>query len=140
MKNNILLVCGLLLVIVGCTTAEVKPNPDPTQPPLTNWIVDPKLTTGLATAGAVNAATAAVNPFSPAVEIGLGAIAALAAWVAKRKNDAAAQKGLLLKTVIQGVENSGSAEVKGIIQKQAIAIGVEGELSTTVQKVNSGAL
>ncbi len=140
MKNNILLACGLMLVIVGCTTAEVKQNPDPTQPPLTNWVVDPKLTTGLQTAGAINAATSPVNPFSPAIDIGLGAVAALAAWVAKRKNDAAAQKGLLLKTVIQGVENAANSEVKDTIRKQAIAIGVEGDLSTTVQKVNNGAL
>lgn len=134
--TSILAVVGL---IAACTTAKVTPA-TPTTPASTNWIVDPRLATGLATAGAVNAATAAVNPYSPAIEIGLGAIAALAAWVAKSKNDKATQAALLLKTVIQGVENSGAVEVKQAIQAQATAVGVEGALGTIVQAVNSGNL
>lgn len=141
MKPNkvIIGIISLALFITACTTAKITPA-TPTSPATTNYVVAPNLITALETAHAVNAATAAVDPFSPAVEIGLGAIAALATWVAKRKNDKASQQALMLKTVIQGVENADNAEVKTAIQTQATAVGVEGALGTTVQGVNSGLL
>jgi hypothetical protein len=138
LKYIILSIAATVLLITACTTAQYTRNPDGTTS--TSYAVDPKLTAGLATAGAVNSVTAAVNPYSPAVEIGLTTITALAAWVAKRKTDKANQQSLLLKTVIQGVENGADSKVKAAIQAQATAVGVEGELGTTVQKINSGIL
>ena len=140
MKYIVLSCVVIICAVTACTTAKVTPPTVPGNPPSTNWIVDPKLTTALVTAGAINTATAPVNPLSPAVDIGLAAIAALAAWVAKRKNDQAAQSALLLKTVVQGVENAANPAVKAAIQAHAGVIGVEGELGTTVAKVNSGLL
>lgn len=137
-NKHLIVFIGTILLITACTVPVVVKNPDGSSS--TNIVVDPKLTAGLATAGAVNTVTAPVNPFSPAIEIGLSAAGLLAAWIAKRKNDKANQQALLLKTVIQGVENSGSTEAKAAIQAHAATIGVEGELGTTVQGVNSGLL
>lgn len=143
MKTNIkhiLISFAVIIVLVtACTTAKVTPATS-AAPAVTNYIVSPKLTTALDTVGSINAVTAPVNPYSPIIDIGLGGIAAIAAWVAKRKNDAAAQQALLLKTVIQGVENANLPAVKTAIQTQAVAIGVEGSLGNTVSKVNSGIL
>lgn len=127
-------------IIVGCTTTEVKETAPGSGVYSTNVVVDPKFETALTTVKAVNTATAPLNPFSPLVEITLGAIAAGATWFAKRKNDQNAQNALLLKTVIQGVENAATPAVKQAIQDHASRIGVEGELGTTVQQVNSGQL
>jgi hypothetical protein len=143
MKNLIRytpIVIIIAIVITACTTQKVTPPTAPGGHPTTNWVVDPKLETALITARAVNDASAPANPFAPAVDIGLGAIAALAAWVAKRKNDQAAQSALLLKTVVQGVENAANPAVKAAIQAHAGIIGVEGELGTAVQKINNGSL
>ncbi len=136
MKNKILFLCAVAFVIVGCTVARVTPaDPIKGTPATTNFVVDPKLTQGLATAGAVNTATAAVNPFSPVIDIGLTGIAAIAAYFAKRKNDQATQSALLTRTVIQGVEASGSAEAKAAIEKHATNVGVQGALSDLVYTV-----
>ncbi len=141
MKKYLLPVLALAFLIVGCTVARVTPaDPVKGTPASTNYVVDPKLTQGLATAGAINTATAPVNPFSPAVDIGLGTIAAIAGWVAKRKNDALAAQTLLTKTVVQGVEYADNQVVKDVISTHAGKIGVEGELNTFVQKVGSGGI
>lgn len=126
----------LALIVVGCTVPQYSTNPDGS----TNVVqtVDPRLTTAIETSKAVNAATVPVNPYAPFIDWGLGVLAAGAALVAKYKNDQNAQHALLLKTVVQGVENAGNAEVKAAIKSQATAIGVEGDLSTKVQAINSG--
>jgi hypothetical protein len=138
-KYTILAVALIAIGIIGCTVAKVTPATS-TTPAFTEYSPDPRLTNALATAGAINSVTAPVNPYSFPIQVGLGAVAAIAAWVAKNKTDKANQQALLLKTVIQGVENAAQPAVKEAIKSQASAIGVEGELSTTVQKVNSGQL
>jgi len=138
--KNILSILVLSAVLIGCTSTKVSETPPGSGNYSTNYVVDPRLVTAIETAKAVNDATKPVNPFSGAVEIGLGAVAALAAWFAKRKNDQANQQALLLKTVVQGVENAGNAEVKAAIQKHAVNVGVEGKLGDAVSKVNSGQL
>lgn len=143
--KHFLLALGLALVLIGCTTQKITPAKpatptSPAEPAVTNYIVDPRFDSALTTIGAVNTATAPVNPFSPVVEIALGAAAALAAWFAKRKNDQAAESALLFKTVVQGVENAANPDVKAAIQAHAGIIGVEGELGTAVQKINNGQL
>lgn len=141
MKKNIIALTILAVLIVGCTVARVTPaDPVAGTPATTNYIVDPKLTQGLATAGAINAATAPVNPAYPLVEIGLGAIAAAAAWFAKRKNDQLAAQTLLTKTVVQSIDAQDNQTVKDAISAHAGKIGVEGELNTFVQKVGSGSI
>jgi len=144
-KTKYLGLAFLLALIIGCTTEKVTPAKpatptSPATPAVTNWIVDPRLDATLTTVGAVNQATAPVNPFSPVVTIALGAAAALASWFAKRKNDQAAQSELLFKTVVQGVENAANPAVKAAIQAHAGIIGVEGELGTAVQKINNGSI
>jgi hypothetical protein len=114
----------------------VTVNPDGSSS--TNYVVDPRVTTGLATAGAVNAATASMNPYSPFVEIGLGAVAAGFGWFAKRKNDKAAANELLLKTVVQAIDNLDDQKVKDAIQTHAVKVGAEGDLNTAVKKIGSG--
>jgi len=136
--RTLLSVLFLSVALIGCTSTKVTETPPGSGNYATNYVVDPRLVTAIETAKAVNDATAPVNPFSGAVEIGLGAVAALAAWFAKRKNDQANQHALLLKTVVQGVENAGNSEVKATIQKHAVNIGVEGDLSSAVAKINSG--
>ncbi len=141
MKNNILAILAIAFLLVGCTVARVTPaNPATGQPATTNYVVDPKLTQGLATAGAVNDATRPVNPFAPVVDIGLGAVAAIAAWVAKKKNDAAAASTLLAKTIVQSIDAQDNQATKDAISVHAAKIGVEGELNSFVQKVGSGLL
>jgi len=126
----------LALVITACTTAKVTPaNPATGTPASTNYIVDPRLTSAIDTAKGVVGVTAPVNPYAGAVDIGLTAIAGIAAWVAKRKNDKANAATLLTKTVIQGVEASGSAEAKTAIEKHATLVGVQGALSDLVYNV-----
>lgn len=134
----ILSVMAAALLVAGCTTARVTESPPGSGNYSTNYVVDPRLEAGLVTAGAVNAATAPVNPFSPLVEIGLGAVAAAATWFAKRKNDQATQANSLLKVVVQGVENSDNADAKKAIQAHAVNVGAEGALNSAVAKINSG--
>jgi hypothetical protein len=103
-------------------------------------VVDPRLTTTLATAGTVNASTALANPYSPMIQMALAGIAAFAGFMAKRKNDLAASNALLLKTTIQGVETANVPAVKQAIQAQATVNGVQGKLDPVVQQVNAGLL
>lgn len=135
MKNTlaIVAVCALL---IGCTTPQVTTNPNTGQPS-TNWVVDPRLTAGLTTAGAINAASAPVNPAFPFVEIALGAVAAIAAAVAKRKNDKASAAEKLTTTIIQGVEQSGATDVKATIEKHAQKMGVGAALSDKVYEITN---
>jgi hypothetical protein len=140
-RNKLTLIVSTLAlagILIGCTTTKVTEEPPGSGQFSTNHVVDPKLTTGLQTVGAVNEATRAVNPFAPLVDIGLAAALAIAAFVAKRKNDQASQAKLLLKTVIQGVETADNQEVKAVIEKHAVNVGVEGKLSGAVARVNAG--
>lgn len=144
-KKHFLLALGLALIVIGCTTQKITPAKpatptSPAVPAVTNYIVDPRLDNTLATIGAVNTATAPVNPFSPVVNIALGTAAALAAWFAKRKNDQAAQSALLTKTMIQAVDALDQQPVKDAIQAHAVRVGVEGELNQVVKGVGSGLL
>lgn len=127
-----------VVLISGCTVPQVVTNPDGTTS--TNQVVDPKLTTGIVIAKATNQATAPVNPFAALIDIGLGALAVGAGWVAKRKNDKASANELLLKTVIQAIDALDDQKVKDAVQSHAVKIGVEGELNTAVQKVGVGAI
>ena len=138
--KTILTLATAALLLVGCTTTKVDETPPGSGHYTTNTIVSPKLEAVLTTAGAVNTATAPVNPFSPLITIGLAAITAGASWFAKYKNDKANSSALLLRTVVQGVENSGSAEAKKAIETHAINLGVEGDLGQTVRHINSGVL
>lgn len=144
-KLKFLIPILLFAAIVGCTTQKITPakpatDTSPATPAITNYIVDPRLDNTLTTIGAINKATAPVNPFSPLVDIALGAATLVAGWIAKRKNDQANQSALLFKTVVQGVENAANPAVKAAIQAHAGIIGVEGELGTAVQKINNGLL
>ena len=128
----------LTTLLLGCTTTKITETPPGSGNYSTNVVVDPKLETALATAGAINTATAPVNPFSPLVEIVLGAITVGAGWYAKKKNDDAASKTILLKTVVQSVDAIDQQPVKDAIQAHAVKVGVEGELSKFVKQVGSG--
>jgi hypothetical protein len=130
--------CLVVLSIPSCTTPEVVTQPDGTVS--TNAVVDARLVAAVIAAKAANAATAPVNPFSGLIELGLGAVAVGAGWVAKRKNDKAAANALLLKTVIQAIDALDSSSVKDAIQSHAVKIGVEGELNTVVKQVNAGSI
>ena len=141
MKKNILIVSALLLVVAGCTVARVTPaDPVTGTPASTNYVTDPKVTQGLATAGAINDATRPVNPFAPLVDIALGTAAALAAWIARRKNDQLAAQTALTKTIVLAVDAQDNQATKDAIQAHAVKLGVEGQLNTFVQKVGSGAI
>ena len=135
--NKILIsVLALGLLITACTTAKVTPaNPTTGAPASTNYVVNPKLTSTLDTVGSVVDVTAPVDPYAGLIKLGLGAIAAGATWFAARKNSQAAQSALLTKTVIQGVEASGNADVKAAIEKHATLVGVQGALSDAVYTV-----
>lgn len=138
-KNYILLsVIIIVLLLVGCVSARKYESPPGSGQYTNDYVVDPRLVTAIETAKATNTATAPINPYYPAVEIGLGAIAAIASWVAKRKNDEAASNASLLKTVVQGVEQADNAQVKTAIRDHAVRVGVEGDLNTAVAKITSG--
>lgn len=140
MKKLLISLAVTALLVTGCTTPQVAETPPGSGNYSTNYITDPKLTAALTTIGAVNAATAPVNPYSPLVEIGLGAAALMASWFAKRKNDQAATSAALLKATVIGVEDAAHPETKKAIQESASRLGVEGELGTFVRSVNGGQL
>lgn len=129
-----------MAVIVGCTTTKIDETPPGSGVYTTNVVIDPKLETALTTIGAVNEATKPVNPFSGLITIGLAAITAGASWFAKRKNDQLLASTGQLKAVIQGVEIANATGVKEAIKAQAIVLGAEELLNSTVQKVNNGQL
>ena len=84
----ILLSLAVASLIVGC--ASTNPAYDDAKPAsATNlpYIPNTNVTTGVTVGQGVNAVTAPVNPYSGAVEIGLGLAAAIAAYIAKKKND-----------------------------------------------------
>jgi len=144
-KNKFILPIILLVTVIGCTTQKITPTKPatptaPATPAITNFIVDPRLESALGTIGEINKVSAPVNPFSGLVDIGLGAAALIAAWVAKRKNDANAQNALLLKTVVQAVDGLDQQPVKDAIQAHAARVGVEGQLNQVVKSVGSGLL
>ena len=141
MKKNLIVVIALLALVVGCTVARVTPaDPVTGAPASTNYVTDPKVTQGLVTAGAINDATRPLNPFAPVVDIALATAAALAAYLAKRKNDQLAAQTLLTKTIVQSIDAQDNQAVKDAISDHASKIGVEGQLSTFVQKVGSGSI
>lgn len=127
-----------LLLLAGCTTTKVTEAPPGSGNYSTNVVVDPKLTGALETVKAVNDATAAVNPYATPINLGLGLVGAIAAWVAKRKNDKLNSSNALLKVVVQGVDQANNPIVKEAIAKHATMVGVEGELSQVVNKVDKG--
>lgn len=140
MKKNILigamLVLTILAVIVaGCTVPQTVQNPDGSTG--TNYVVDPKFTTGLEAAGALNTTTGAigVNPYASLIGWVIGVIGAAAGWVAKIRTDRANK---LLKVVVQGVEQSKSEAAKSAIEAHSANAGVKLELDTAVQKIVSG--
>lgn len=131
------------LIVAGCTVPEVVTNPDGSQS--TNMVVDPKLTSGIEIGGAINTATAPVNPFWPVVSAGLAAIAAVATAVAKvqntQKSNAVLQKENVtaqLRSVVIAVDDLDDAKVKQAIQAQAINDGTEASLRSTVKSVGVG--
>jgi hypothetical protein len=141
MKIKYLLPVVVLALILGCTTAKITPaNPSTGTPATTNYIVDPRLVSAIDTAKGVAGVIAPVNPYAGAVDIGLGTVAAIAAWVAKRKNDKLAAQTLLTKTVVQSIDAQDNQAVKDAIQAHASRIGVEGELNTFVKQVAAGAV
>lgn len=81
-------------MLPGCASPNPTFNPaQPAVPPNVPYLANTNVAPILDALRAANAATAPANPYSFPIEIGLGAGAALAAWLAKRKNDqyAAAQ-------------------------------------------------
>jgi hypothetical protein len=135
----IISVAAIGIILLGCTTAKVSENPPGSGNYKTNYVTDPRVTSTIDTIAAVNDATKAANPFSGVVSIGLATAAALASWIAKRKNDSLTNVSGQLQAVVQGIEMAPSnQEVKDAIQSHATRMGVEGELSKTVLKVNSG--
>src|SRR5512134_2936163 len=81
----ILLLAAMTLVVAGCTTTKLVQLPDGTTAEVHE--VDERLAAGLASAQAANAVSAPWNPYSTETQIGLAAMAAIAAEVARRKNN-----------------------------------------------------
>lgn len=136
----ILALATVAIILAACTTTKVSENPPGSGNYSTNVIVDPRLSGTIDTIKAVNDATAGVNPWNVPINLGLGLVASIAAWVAKKKNDDLANKALLLKTLIQSVDAQDNQGVKDAIQNHATKIGVEGELNQVVKQVGSGIL
>lgn len=130
MMKKLLLGALLCVSLAACTTTKVVEEPPGSGNYSTNVVLDPKFTNAVGTIGAVNDATAPINPFHGLISIGLGAVAAGAAWWAKYKNTRRQ-----LETVIAGVESVGGAAVKTAIHNQAVADKIEGSLSKTVKQV-----
>ncbi len=132
MKNKILFLCAVAFVIVGCTVARVTPaDPIKGTPATTNIVVDPRIASTVGTAGAIADAVPVWGaPARTIIEAVGGLVTAVSLVVARRKNT-------LLKTVIQGVENSGIPEVKVAIAKHAEVMGVETELGKVVHSVTN---
>lgn len=141
MKKLLIPVLFLVLVITACTTAKVTPaDPATGTPAVTNYVVDPRLTSALDTAKGVVAVTAPVNPYAGLLDLGLGTVAAVATWFAKKKNDKANASTLLAKTIVQAIDQQDSDTVKAAIQTHAARVGVEGELNTFVKQVGAGTI
>ncbi len=138
--NKITRLLGIAILagfaLVACTTTRTVTNPDGS----TNvvHITDPRLTAGLEAAKAANDISRPFNPVASLVDLGLLLTTGAAAFVAKRKNDRAAADQLLVKTLIQAVDQLGDPKVKEAIQTHAVRVGVEGELNQKVQQVGSG--
>jgi hypothetical protein len=131
MKTKLRIALAIMLVMVGCTVTKLVENPPGSGKYDKVVEVDPKLTSGLEAAKAVNDAAKPFFPFSPVVDIGLGTVAALAAWFAKRKSDQ-------LKATIVGVEAKGGEAVKTAIKEAAMASGVESGLNKVVKSITGG--
>lgn len=131
MKKIIALVS--LVVLIGCTIPVVIENPPGSGNLSTNHVTDPRFTKTVETIGAVNDATAGINPWHGLIAIILGAVSSGAAAWAKIRNT---QKQLT--TVVAGVEAKGGSDVKEAIQNIAMAKGIEDQLNKTVKKVTGG--
>lgn len=133
MQNIRIVLLAVALIVAGCAVPVVIENPPGSGNLSTNYTTDPRFTNTIGTIGAINDATAGVNPFHSLIAIGLGAIASGAAWWAKYKNTKQQ-----LTSVVAGVEAVASDAVKKSIKSQAIADKIEGDLNKTVKRVTGG--
>lgn len=127
MKKLLFASIAIVSLMVGCAS----PNPafNPKEPPsATNppYIPNTNATTAVAIGQAANAATAPVNPYAPLVDIGLVAATAIAAWIAKRKNDqaqasadAAAQHAATLNQLAASVVAQGPTVAQQVLDHAA---------------------
>lgn len=128
----------VIATIVACTVPQVVTSPDGTT--ATNQVVDPKFDNLIATAEAMNQASAQVNPWWPIVSAALAAVGAVATAVAKVKSDGKNSLQGQLVSVIRAVDDSGDDKLKAAIQARAESDGTESALHKTVKQVGAGAL
>jgi hypothetical protein len=114
------------------------------QPP---FLPNAGVASAVGTIGALNTATAPLNPYSGLVSLGLGLTTLIAGGIAAWKNNQASGLNSQLTAVIQGVESATStngttnpapisaASVKQSIQSHATAAGVQPALAAKVLSV-----
>lgn len=134
MKNVISLIIAVLLI--GCTVPEVVSQPDGTA--VTNQVPSPQLTDTLTTIGAINDVSAPVNPYAGLIKILIGVVSTGAAAWASIMTWYNNRNKKLLKVVVQGVEQSKSAEAKSAIEAHSANAGVKLELDSAVQEIVTG--
>jgi len=108
MNKRLLVTVAIVTLLVGC--ASPNPTYNPSQPPSAGnppYIPNTNVTTGVAIGQGVNGVTAPFNPYSPLVDIGLATAAAVAAWIAKRKNDQAVASGAVASQLAASVVAQG---------------------------------
>jgi len=128
---GLLLLVAALFIIAGCTTAGVETPPGSGQYQ-TNTIVNPKITAGIETALAANAATAPVNPYAPLIQGGLVALSSVLGVFATWANNRRKENSTALKTVVAGVEQGGDQNTKKAIYTIATANGSQPLIESVV--------
>lgn len=138
---RLIIVC-LLILATGCVSSFAPKGgfTEPSQIMAASNRVDllsASMSNHLATLERVNDATAAVNPLSPFITIGLGAVASLLGLYSTYIKKKLSEESALLTTVIKGVENAGAAKettvVKAAISSLATKKGVGAQLNDRVQ-------
>lgn len=132
---------GQVTVTTNPTTGVTTTN---VQPP---FIPNTGVTSVTSTIGSLNDATAALDPYSGLIKLGLGLTTLVAGGIAAWQNNKAKGLNAQLTSVVQGVEAATTdaagnnvsgvtgAAVKQAIRTQAVAAGVQPALDATVQKL-----
>lgn len=130
----IILLLALIVAIFcsGCTST----NPDYPATSSDPYRISPEMTNAATTIRGVHEVTKPLNPYSPlsgvAVESGLALALAIAAWIAKRKNDEAKRESNAADSLAQVVVSKGNTTVL-----EALAVAGENEAGEVVKHLEA---
>lgn len=137
--KKLLLACLLSFAIASLIVGCASPNPtfNPGQPPSASnppYVPNTNVTTGVAIGQGVNGVTAPFNPYSPLVDIGLATAAAVAAWIAKRKNDQAVASGAVASQLAASVVAQGPTIAQQVLDHASNNEAIYPDVADVVNK------